>query len=46
MGVHTYAQIAEWAADDIEKVNSILDFSGRIERENWIEQAKALVRSA
>lgn len=46
MGVHSYAQIAEWTEADIEKVNGILDFSGRIERENWIEQAKMLAASA
>ncbi|MGI9405050.1 MAG: hypothetical protein ACR2O4_01655, partial [Hyphomicrobiaceae bacterium] len=42
MGVTSYQQIADWTDDDIAQVNHILDFSGRIERENWIEQARIL----
>lgn len=42
MGIYSYAQIAEWTDGDIQKVNEVLDFSGRIERENWIEQARIL----
>ena len=42
MGISTYAQIANWQDSDVAEVNNILDFSGRIERENWIEQARVL----
>ena len=42
MGVTTYDQIANWTAGDIGVVNEKLDFKGRIERENWIEQARIL----
>jgi predicted flap endonuclease-1-like 5' DNA nuclease len=42
MGVSRYEQIAHWTAEDIERVSGKLDFKGRIERENWIEQARIL----
>lgn len=40
--VSTFAQIANWTADDIERIEDILGFHGRVERERWIEQAKLL----
>ncbi len=42
LGVLTYAQIAGWTAEDVARVDEQLNFKGRIEREGWIEQAKAL----
>jgi predicted flap endonuclease-1-like 5' DNA nuclease len=42
MGVTSYDQIANWTNADIEKVSHMLDFKGRIERENWVEQARIL----
>jgi predicted flap endonuclease-1-like 5' DNA nuclease len=42
MGIVTYEQIANWTAEDIDRVSQSLDFKGRIERENWIEQARIL----
>jgi len=42
-GIHHYRQIANFNATDVDWVNSELDFPGRIEREDWIEQAKRLV---
>ena len=42
MGVVAYEQIANWTADDIDRVSQSLDFKGRIERENWVEQARIL----
>jgi predicted flap endonuclease-1-like 5' DNA nuclease len=42
MGVATYEQIANWTAQDIDRVSQQLDFKGRIERENWVEQARIL----
>jgi predicted flap endonuclease-1-like 5' DNA nuclease len=41
-GVMTFAQIAAWTAADIKRIEEILQFDGRIERERWIEQAKLL----
>ncbi len=42
-GVTTFAQIAAWGADDITEIDEKLSFKGRIEREGWVDQAKALV---
>ena len=42
MGVVNYEQIADWTADDIGRISQSLDFKGRIERENWVEQARIL----
>jgi len=42
LGVMTYDQIANWSSAEIERVSHILDFKGRIERENWVEQARIL----
>jgi predicted flap endonuclease-1-like 5' DNA nuclease len=42
MGVVSYEQIANWSAADIDRVSQSLDFKGRIERENWVEQARIL----
>lgn len=42
LGVARYDQIAKWTAADIDRVSDSLDFKGRIERENWIEQARIL----
>jgi predicted flap endonuclease-1-like 5' DNA nuclease len=42
LGVSSYAQIANWTADDIQRFSDKLDFKGRIERENWVEQARIL----
>ena len=43
LGVTTFMQIAEFSAADIDRINAVLDFPGRIERERWVEQAKAIV---
>lgn len=42
MGVTRYEQIAKWTVTDIDRVSHVLDFKGRIERENWVEQARIL----
>ncbi|MDU8944958.1 50S ribosomal protein L21 [Ovoidimarina sediminis] len=41
-GITSFAQIAAWSEDDIAKFDEELSFKGRIEREGWVEQAKAL----
>lgn len=43
LGVYHIRQIAEWTADEALWVGSYLAFPGRIEREGWIDQAKALL---
>lgn len=42
LDVRTFAQIAAWTAADIKRVEAVLEFDGRIDRERWIEQAKLL----
>jgi predicted flap endonuclease-1-like 5' DNA nuclease len=42
LNVTTYAQIAAWTADDVKRIEEVLNFDGRIAREKWIEQAKLL----
>ena len=42
LGIYHYWQIAGWSEDNADWVNEHLQFKGRIEREKWIEQAKAL----
>ncbi|MEM8977501.1 MAG: helix-hairpin-helix domain-containing protein, partial [Pseudomonadota bacterium] len=42
MGYVSYAAIANWTEHDVRHVSQALDFRGRIERENWIEQARIL----
>jgi F-type H+-transporting ATPase subunit gamma len=41
MGVTTFEQIAMWTSEDVERFGTQLNFKGRIEREDWIGQAKA-----
>jgi F-type H+-transporting ATPase subunit gamma len=41
MGVTTFRQIATWTPEDVERFGTQLNFKGRIEREDWIGQAKA-----
>ncbi|MEO0672562.1 MAG: hypothetical protein AAFZ05_11110, partial [Pseudomonadota bacterium] len=41
-GITSYAQIADWTADDVEAANADLGEEGRVQRENWIEQARIL----
>ncbi|AOE50110.1 50S ribosomal protein L21 [Kangiella sediminilitoris] len=43
-GVTTFKQIAEWTAEDVARLDEELSFKGRIERENWIDQAKELMK--
>lgn len=45
LGVWTYKQIAAWTPAEIGWVDDYLQFSGRIERDDWIAQAKKLAGS-
>ena len=42
-GVTSLTQIAKWTKADVAKFDEELDFKGRIERDEWVAQAKDLV---
>lgn len=44
LGVWHFEQIAAWSPDEITWVGGYLAFPGRIEREDWVGQAKALAK--
>jgi len=46
-GVYYYRQIAAWKAKDIQDVEAVTKkFPGRIKRDQWVKQAKALAKSS
>lgn len=42
IGVYRFEQIANWTERNVQEFDELLSFKGRIEREEWIKQAKAL----
>lgn len=43
VGVYYFWQIAEWSKEDVDYVDGkLLHFKGRIERDNWVGQAREL----
>lgn len=44
LGIFTFAQVAAWKKAEREWVDAYLNFKGRIEREDWSRQAKALAK--
>ncbi|MBD2704371.1 hypothetical protein IC229_27270 [Spirosoma sp. BT702] len=45
IGIYTFRQIASFTTEDIHKVNDIIEFfPGRIERDDWVGQAKSLIK--
>jgi NADH-quinone oxidoreductase subunit E len=44
MGVRRYADVALWSDKDMQRIDAQLGFGGRIARDGWIEQAKALMK--
>ncbi len=44
LGVYTFKQISEWNRENVAWVDEYLVFKGRIDREEWIEQAKILAK--
>ncbi len=44
LGIFTFAQVAGWKKAEREWVDGYLNFHGRIEREDWVKQAKALAK--
>lgn len=45
LGVYTYEQIASWTPDQVREFSARLAFKDRIEREQWVEQARELLAS-
>jgi small subunit ribosomal protein S2 len=45
IGVTSLSQIAAWSEADIEKIDEELALKGRIQREEWVEQAKKLTNA-
>jgi len=46
LGVFHFDQIASWKRAEVNWVDERLKFKGRIDRENWISQAKTLAKNA
>lgn len=46
LGITRYDQIAAWTEQDVQRVDDQLNFRGRITRDDWIGQAKALASKA
>jgi NADH-quinone oxidoreductase subunit E len=44
LGIFTYTQVAGWKKAEREWVDGYLNFKGRIERDDWVKQAKALAK--
>ncbi len=42
LGIERFEQIAGWTESDIARIDETLNFRGRIEREQWVEQAREL----
>lgn len=38
-GVTTFAQIAAWTPEDVAAMDEVLNFKGRIDRDEWLKQA-------
>jgi large subunit ribosomal protein L21 len=43
LGISSYAQVAGLSDTEIEKINAELNFKGRVEREQWIQQAQEIL---
>jgi NADH-quinone oxidoreductase subunit E len=44
LGIRTLSQLAALTPEEIARVDAAIEFPGRVERERWVEQAKALLR--
>jgi NADH-quinone oxidoreductase subunit E len=44
LGIYTFAQVASWKKAERDWVDGYLNFHGRLEREDWVKQAKALAK--
>lgn len=46
LGIYKYEQIAQWKKAERNWVDEHLNFKGRIDRDDWVKQAKALAKEA
>lgn len=46
LGITQFAQVAAFTADDVARVDDALSFKGRIDRDDWIGQAKTFAEEA
>ena len=44
LGVYQFQQVAKWKKAERDWVDDHLSFKGRIDREDWVRQAKALAK--
>ncbi|HVW58323.1 MAG TPA: NADH-quinone oxidoreductase subunit E [Rhizobiaceae bacterium] len=44
LGIYTFAQIASWKKAQRNWIDAYLSFHGRVERDDWVKQAKALAK--
>jgi peptide/nickel transport system ATP-binding protein len=44
LGIYRFSQVAAWKKAERDWVDDHLNFSGRIERDDWVKQAKALAK--
>jgi predicted flap endonuclease-1-like 5' DNA nuclease len=44
LGIYRYSQVAAWKKHERDWVDGYLRFKGRIERDDWVRQAKALAK--
>ena len=44
MGITTFQQIADFTPEEIARVDEELNFKGRIERDDWVNQAKEFLK--
>lgn len=44
-GIYHFEQVAAWKRKDVTWVDNELSFKGRIDREEWVKQAKALAKA-
>lgn len=44
LGIYTFAQVSKWKKAEREWVDGYLKFKGRIDRDDWVRQAKALAK--
>lgn len=42
LGVTSFRQLADLSPAEIQRINAAIEFPGRVERERWVEQARAM----
>ena len=46
LGIYHFWQIARWSGEEISWVDGFLNFKGRIERDDWVTQARDLAKAS